>query len=244
MIATDFDGTLAPLVPDPERSRPVAGSIDALTRLAECGARVAIVTGRDAQTVVRLGGLHAVPGLSVQGLYGLETWEDGALESPDTPEPMLALHERLPVVVDEARTDPDVWIEDKRLSLVVHTRRAQHPADELARLDEPVRTVANQLGLEVHPGSNVLEIRLPGYDKAAALRKLVERHRPRAVLYFGDDLGDLPAFAQIRRLRDDGLAGYGVSVLASHAEGLADAADVTVADPEAVATLLRRLADG
>jgi trehalose 6-phosphate phosphatase len=244
LIATDFDGTLAPLVLDPQQSRPVAGAVDALAALAGRGARVAVITGRDAETVVRLGGLQSVPGLSVQGLYGLEAWEDGVLESPDTPEAMIALRDRLPAAVDEAGADPAVWIEDKRLSLVVHTRRAEHPAQELARLGQPVQAVASQLGLEVHPGSDVLEIRLPGYDKAAALHTLVERHSPRVVVYLGDDLGDLPAFAEVRRLRDGGLPAYGVGVLASRAEGVTEAADVMVADAEAVVQLLWQLANG
>jgi trehalose 6-phosphate phosphatase len=242
VIATDFDGTLAPLVSDPQQSRPVDGAIDALTTLAERGAHVAVVTGRDAETVVRLGGLHAVPGLSVQGLYGLETWSDGALDSPDTPAALDALHDALPGVVAEASSDPDVWIEDKRLSLVVHTRRAADPARELAALQEPVRALADRLELEIHPGSNVLEVRLPGYDKAGALSRLVDEHRPRAVLYLGDDVGDLPAFERVRELRHDGMTGYGVGVLSSGVAEVAAAADVTVADPAAATELLRALA--
>ena len=39
LIATDFDGTLAPLVPDPEDSRPVAGAVDALAALAAAAPR-------------------------------------------------------------------------------------------------------------------------------------------------------------------------------------------------------------
>jgi trehalose 6-phosphate phosphatase len=242
VIATDFDGTLAPLVSDPEQSRPVDGAIDALTALAEHGAHVAIITGRDAETVVRLGGLHAVPRLSVQGLYGLETWSAGTLDSPDTPEALVTLRDELPPVVADARTDPAVWIEDKRLSLVVHTRRAADPAAALRALDQPVRAVASRLGLEVHPGSSVLEIRLPGYDKAGALSRLVERHHPRAVLYLGDDLGDLPAFARVRELRADGLTAYAIGVLASGADALPAAVDLSVADPAAAVELLRELA--
>lgn len=242
LIATDFDGTLAPLVADPEQSRPVEGAIDALTALAKRGAHVAVVTGRDAETVVRLGGLQAVPGLSVRGLYGLERWSDGVLDSPDPPEELVALRDELPAVVSEARTDPNVWIEDKRLSLVVHTRRAADPAAELAALDGPVRALASRLGLETHPGSNVLEIRLPGYEKAGAISRLVEQHRPRAVLYLGDDLGDLPAFARVRELRARGLTAYSIGVLASGADGIDAAADVTVPDPAAATELLRELA--
>ena len=33
LVATDFDGTLAPLTPDPQDSRPVAGAVEALTAL-------------------------------------------------------------------------------------------------------------------------------------------------------------------------------------------------------------------
>ena len=73
----------------------------------------------------------------------------------------------------DAGADSGVWIEDKRLSLVVHARKAADPAAALARLTGPVTALAAELGLEVHPGRDVLEIRLPGYDKGRALRRLV-----------------------------------------------------------------------
>src|SRR4051812_36739777 len=83
LIATDFDGTLAPIVDDPEDSRPVPGGVDVLIALAGRGAHVGVVTGRDALTVLRLGGLADVPGLVIEGLYGLEQWRDGELTTPD-----------------------------------------------------------------------------------------------------------------------------------------------------------------
>jgi trehalose 6-phosphate phosphatase len=241
LIATDFDGTLAPLVPDPEDSRPVDGVIDVLTALAGLGAQVAVITGRDARTVVRLGGLDAVPGLVVAGLYGAETWVGGRLTSPDTPPAVERLRAELPAIVG-AGGDPDVWIEDKRLSLVVHARKAADPAAALARLVEPVAALAGELGLEMHRGADVLELRLPGFDKAGALARLAADRR--AVLFLGDDLGDLPAFAQIRRLRAAGTLAYCVGVRSSGVAELAGAADVEVADPGAAVNLLRDLAQG
>jgi trehalose 6-phosphate phosphatase len=238
LIATDFDGTLAPLVPDPEDSRPVAGAVDALAALAGHGAQIAVVTGRAADTVLRLGGLDAVPGLIVAGLYGIETWSDGRLESPETPDSMTRLQERLPDVT--AAADPDVWIEDKRLSLVVHARKASDPAAALAAVRGPVDALAAELGLDVHPGADVLEIRLPGYDKAGALTRLAAGRT--AVLYVGDDLGDLPAFARLRALRDTGVAAYSVGVRSSGVAELDGAADVEVADPAAVVELFTALA--
>src|SRR4051812_23451254 len=125
LVATDFDGTLAPLVADPQSSRPADGAIDALRALAARGAQVAVITGRDAATVVRLGGLDTVPGIVVAGLYGLETWQDGELTSPEPPPELAELRDRLPAAV--AAGGPETWIEDKRLSLVVHFRRAADP---------------------------------------------------------------------------------------------------------------------
>jgi trehalose 6-phosphate phosphatase len=239
LVATDFDGTLAPLVPDPEDSRPVPGVIDALTALAGRGAQVAVITGRDARTAVRLGGLDAVPGIVVAGLYGIETWHDGRLDSPPTPPLIEDLRERLPRMLATG-ADPDVWIEDKRLSLVVHARKTSDPAAALAALEEPVRALAADLGVEVHPGADVLELRLPGFDKAGALGRLAEGRD--AVLFLGDDIGDLPAFAEIRRLRENGARAFGVGVRSSGVAELDGAADVEVPDPAGAVALLRDLA--
>lgn len=241
LVATDFDGTLAPLVADPERSEPADGAVEALGVLGRAGARIAVITGRDAATVVRLGRFADVPGLQVAGLYGAESWHDGRLDTRDVPPSLDTVRERLPETLAGAGADPAVWIEDKRLSLVVHTRTAADPRAEFAALTGPVRALADELHLEVHPGSNVLEIRLPGYDKAGALAGLLDAHHPRAALYLGDDLGDLPAFGEIVRRREAGLAAYGVGVLSSAAPGLADAADVTVPDPAAATAFLQAL---
>lgn len=237
LIATDFDGTLAPLATDPQDSRPVAGAVQTLRSLAERGARVAVITGRDARTALRLGGLDHVPGITVAGLYGLETWTDGQLSTMDEPESIARLRERLPAVVTAG--DPDVWIEDKRLSLVVHARRAADPDAALAQLRAAVEALGAELGLEVHPGADVLELRLPGYDKAGVLTRLVGDLR--SVLFLGDDVGDLPAFEEIRRMRAAGVTAYGVGVLSSGVSGIESAADVHVPDPDAAADLLAQL---
>ena len=238
LIATDFDGTLAPLVLDPQDSRPADGALTALTALAERGAQIAVITGRDAATVVRIGGLDAVPGLVVAGLYGIETWRGGELSTPEPPPQMDELRAQLPDAV--ASGGPAVWIEDKRLSLVVHFRRAPDPQAAADAVRQPVTALGERLGFEVHPGSNVLELRLPGYDKAGALGQLADGRS--AALYLGDDLGDLPAFAEIRRLRAAGVPAYGVGVRSSQVAELAGAADVEVDDPAAAVRLLRELA--
>ena len=65
LIASDFDGTLSPIVPDPMSARAYPGAVQALSRLADAGSTVAIITGRSAAAAVALGGLAEVPGLIV-----------------------------------------------------------------------------------------------------------------------------------------------------------------------------------
>jgi trehalose 6-phosphate phosphatase len=187
--------------------------------------------------VVRLGGFDAVPGVIVAGLYGMETWTNGELSSPPTPPAIERLRAQLPAVVEVG--DADLWIEDKRLSLVVHARRAADPDAALAERAPAVTALAGELGFEVHPGSGVLELRLPGYDKAGALARLADGHD--AVLYLGDDLGDLPAFAEIRRMRTAGRVAYSAGVLSSGAEGVGAASDVELRDPADAVALLAGL---
>jgi trehalose 6-phosphate phosphatase len=241
LVAVDFDGTLAPLRPDPDDSRPVEATVDVLARLAGRGAHIAVVTGRDARTVLRLGGFDAVPGVVVTGLYGLESWTAGDLSTPDTPPEMVTLAQRLPEVLRKHDADPAVWIEDKRLSLVVHGRKSADPEGVLDPLRDPVAALAADLGLEVHPGNGVIEVRLPGFDKGGVLRRLAADRPYQGILYAGDDFGDVPAFEEIRRLRSDGIAAYGVAVAASGVTAAVEAADFSVPDAATLVALLARV---
>lgn len=239
LIALDFDGTLAPLVPDPSQSRLVDGVRTALDALAAAGARVAVVTGRDAITVVELSGLADLPGLDVEGIYGAQRWHDGRLDSVDEPAELTQLRERLPQIVEPVA---DVWIEDKGLSLVVHARKADDPAAAIDALRAAVTDLGAELGLEVHPGRDVLELRLPGYDKGGAVTRLVERYQPTALLYVGDDVGDLPAFEVVRQLRRGGMAAWAGGIASTDVPEVAEQADVALDGPADVAVLLAQIA--
>lgn len=245
LIALDFDGTLAPIVTDPSASRPAPGALETLTALAEQGAIIAILTGRDVRTVLELSGFEAVPGVLVEGLYGAETWHLGALHAADELPAIGQLRARLPATVSAHAVHAGLWIEDKRLSLVVHARRAAEPGAAIEAIRAPVEALARELGLETHDGRDVLEIRMPGYDKGTVLRRLAVRYEPTAVLFGGDDLGDLPAFAAIGELRAQGRHAWGIA--ASSAEvvpAVGSAADLLVDGPGGMVAFLSRLVTG
>src|SRR5918998_1660139 len=62
LIALDFDGTLAPIVDDPEQAYADPAAVAALGRLGERVRAVVVITGRPVRTAVRLGGFDSVPG--------------------------------------------------------------------------------------------------------------------------------------------------------------------------------------
>jgi trehalose 6-phosphate phosphatase len=62
------------------------------------------------------------------------------------------------------------------------------------------------------------------------------------VLFSGDDLGDLAAFAAIRRLRADGIPGCAVASASTESPRVAEAADLVVDGPTGIVSFLSALA--
>lgn len=244
LVALDYDGVLAPIVEDPTLALPAPGAMEVLRRLAGRIGTLAVVTGRPAAQVVEIGDLASIPGVIVEGQYGAERWVGGELTTPDEPAAVTAARAGLPGALAAAGADPAVWVEDKRLALVVHARRTADPDAELARLEPALLAFARRHGLEPHPGKMVVELRPPGFDKGGTLRRLVAAASPAAVLFAGDDLGDVPAFEAVAGLRAAGVPGLSVaSASPETAAGVAEAADVAVDGPPGVVSLLVTLAD-
>lgn len=241
LVALDFDGTLAPISPHPDDARPVPGVHQVLRAVRATGAALAVISGRSIASLLRVSGLDTVPGIVIYGMHGVERWEDGRLRAPDPPAGIGELRVSLPRIVDAVAHDPAVWIEDKNLSLVVHTRLTADPDRLLRLLRDPVTTATTAAGLEVRPGKQVLEIVIPGTDKATAVRELIGDETA-AVWYAGDDVGDVPAIREVNAWSArTGRPKLAVAVGPAGTGPLAGLADVTVPDPPGVLALLRRL---
>lgn len=241
LVALDFDGTLAPISPHPEDARPVSGADQELRDVRATGATLAVVTGRSVSSLLRVSGFGAIPGIVIYGTHGAERWEAGVLRAAAAPPGLEELRDRLPGLIAGLVREPDLWIEDKSLSLVVHARLTAAPERVLERLREPVEKAAAAVGLGVRPGREVLEICLPGIDKGTAIRELIGDDTA-AVLYAGDDVGDLDAVAEVNAwARRSGRPKLIVGVNADGRGPLAGQADVSLADPRAVVGFLRSL---
>ncbi|MEV5511723.1 trehalose-phosphatase [Streptomyces flaveolus] len=247
VIALDFDGTLAPIVPDPDLARAHPDAVPALAALAPKVASVAVITGRPAEVAVHHGGFADVPGLDhlvVLGHYGAERWDaaTGTVTAPPPHPGVAAVRAGLPGVLEASGAGQGVWIEEKGRAVAVHTRRAADPQAAFEALRAPLAELASRTGLIVEPGRMVLELRPPGMDKGAALREYVREVDAGSVLYAGDDLGDLPAFTAADRLRAEGIPGLLVCSGSDEVTELRKRADLEVDGPAGVVALLRALA--
>jgi trehalose 6-phosphate phosphatase len=238
LVALDFDGTLAPISPHPDDARPLAGADQILRDVRATGATVAVVTGRTVASLLQVSRFGTVPGIVIYGTHGAERWQAGELRAPPVPPGLDDLRLSLPGLLTS--TGPDLWIEDKGLSLVIHARLTAEPERMLEMLHAPVEKLAEAAGLGVRPGKEVLEVCIPGIDKGTAIRELLSDD-PAAAFYAGDDLGDLPAIAEVNAWgQRSGRPTFTIGVGARLA---ADQTDVTVPDPPSLISLLRQIVD-
>ncbi|MBT2885671.1 trehalose-phosphatase, partial [Streptomyces sp. McG5] len=235
------------IVADPDRAGAHPDAVPALAALAPLVRSVAVITGRPAEKAVLLGGFADEPGLghlTVLGHYGAQRWDaaTGELHTPETPPGLAAARAELPAVLADAGDPPGIWTEDKGQAFAVHTRRAEDPEGAFAALRGPLAALTERHGLHLEPGRLVLEIRPPGIDKGVALIDYVQETDARAVLYAGDDLGDLAAYDAVDRLRGEGVPGLLVCS-GDEVPELASRADLVVPGPGQVAALLAAIAE-
>jgi trehalose 6-phosphate phosphatase len=119
LIATDFDGTLAPIVGDPREARADPAAVAGLRGLAGVVGTLAVITGRPAAEAVELGGFEGVPGLIVLGHYGGERWQEGVLTAPPPPAGVAVARARLPQLLADTGAPEGTWVEDKGSAVAV-----------------------------------------------------------------------------------------------------------------------------
>lgn len=232
-VFVDFDGTVSEIAPTPDAAAAVPGAAEALTRLAERFALVAVVSGRRAAEVEqRLGHPR---GVRVFGLYGLEEWES---EQPIPVSALRPIEEILPRVMEAASEVRGTLVEPKGSNLAIHYRLAADADEARFTLLEALRPLAEGTGLRLIEGKRVLEL-VP--STAPSKGDVVEREGTGldALLYAGDDLADLEAFAAADRLAVGGVYVVKVAVRSAETpEPLLAAADMVAQGPAGMVELL------
>lgn len=183
LLAFDFDGTLAPIVADPDNA---AMRVTTRRLLAHAAALYpcVVISGRGlADTAKRLSG---VPLRAVIGNHGLEPIRA-------TRRALGEARRWVPLLERRLAGERGVTIEDKTYSIAVHYRHSR--AKKRAR--EAILAAAQELGKTRIVGGkqviNILPIGAP--HKGLALERARDRLRCDTAIYIGDDDTDEDVFA-------------------------------------------------
>lgn len=191
----DYDGTLAPIVPDPAKAIMGEDMRKLLTDIAKRDT-VVIVSGRDRYFLDKLFSdlpVHMIAehGALIKakdsGEWQLnegyeENWKDGI-------RPMMQIY---------AKRCPGAFVEEKETALAWHYRTADDKEYASRRAQELLWQLKNyiqpELNLQVIDGNKVVEVKKTAFNKGTATRTFVEGGGFDFILAIGDDTTDEDMF--------------------------------------------------
>lgn len=196
LYAFDFDGTLAPIVKNPEDAKMPGNLKQLIIELSEL-VPVAIVSGRSLQDLKSRLGFEPPYLIGNHGLEGLSMAKESTDLAHEVCESWKSqLKERWGIL----RNDPDVFIEDKNFSLALHYRKSKNKKNVRSILFERIESLKPSPRIIL--GKSVMNLIPAGAPhKGVAVLELMVMLELRAALYIGDDDTDEDVFS----LPDEGI---------------------------------------
>jgi trehalose-phosphatase len=193
LVACDYDGTLAPIVADPNRATPLPEAVAAVRALAALPqTTVAVISGRALRDLAALSRLPNE--VHLVGSHGSE-FDIGFVErlEPELADLRARLDDALSAMAKHA---PGVRLERKPASIAVHTRAADRQV--AAAVAEMIASGCGAWpGVHTTVGKEVIELSVVATNKGSALDALRNQLSVSAVLFLGDDVTDEHAFARL-----------------------------------------------
>ncbi|PXY31119.1 trehalose-phosphatase [Prauserella muralis] len=223
LVACDYDGTLAPIMENPDEARPRPESVGALRSLASLHeTTAAVISGRALRDLATLSRLPSE--VHLVGSHGSE-FDIGFVHELDAE--ARNLHRRVEAELDRIVDGaPGAALEVKPASIAVHVRRASR--EDARRIIEQVHGgPCTWDGVSTTDGKEVVELSVVQTNKGKALDTLRHQVGATAAVFIGDDVTDEKAFAR--------LSGPDLGIKVGDGES---AAQYRVPDTEQVATVL------
>ena len=226
VLVTDFDGTLADIVPDPSLTVARPEALQALSRLVRLLADVIVLSSR---TNPHLESLVPISGVRLIGDSGLAIPRHAHKEALDS------FNADVAVLLSRIA---GAWFEVKPASSAIHFRHATLSGEEMLALLEPL---LEGRPLAAYLGRKVIEVHAPKAGKGSALAALLPGEDPGGVVCFGDDENDRSMFEYVSSL-DLPHVCVGVSSAEAPAH-LFDHCDIVVSGPQEAAALLNEIVE-
>lgn len=242
-VLLDLDGTMAPIIPDPQAVAIHPAIRGVLPQLRERYGLVAVVSGRQLGALRTIVGME---GIAYAGNHGLEIVAacGDAVPVPGVDlAPLAELATRWP---PDRLTGHGVWLENKLQTLTFHYRGADDPAAASNFLRDNVAPDGRAAGLRVEQGRMSLEVHPAGTASkgtatAALLGLMPELEH---VVSIGDDRTDTTVWQYLHGQRAAGrlLDAIAIGVLSAETPQVVhDVADYLVAGIEGTAAVLTHL---
>ncbi len=195
----DYDGTLTPIVDDPEKALLSESMRETLVEVAD-RFPVAVISGRDLPDVQKLVGIE---GIYYAGSHGFDLAGPGGMKTgPEKGETFLpALDAAEKELQEKLDSGTGARVERKKFSIAVHYRKVTEPKVESVK--QTVKAVAR-----LHQ-----DLRMAGGKKIFELQPKTDWHKGKALLwllseldldnddvvpfYIGDDVTDEDAFRSL-----------------------------------------------
>ncbi|MFE3442139.1 trehalose-phosphatase [Nocardia sp. NPDC059180] len=193
LVASDYDGTIAPIVSDPAKAYPHGESVRALRALTGLsGTTAAVISGRALRDLAALSRLPVE--VQLIGSHGSE-FDVGFVHAIDNDAKQL-LQELITALAQIAAENPGVTVETKPASIALHVRNA---GPEIGRraLNQVRQGPACWVGVQVTEGKAVIELAVIPTDKGSALDTIRHQEGASAAVFFGDDVTDEKAFRML-----------------------------------------------
>lgn len=191
LIGLDFDGTIAPIVSDPDDAYTLK-HLRPLLRKLKKRAPLVVITGRGMSDIdFRL----KFPYDFLVGNHGLEGMREFAAKGARAKKVCAKWVTQLNRHLATLPSDHGIYVEDKKHSLSLHYRHAKSPRkamawlnDEIANLWPQPRTIGGQLIYNIVPKGSP--------HKGTALKALMKRYKCTHAVFIGDDVTDEDAFGE------------------------------------------------
>src|SRR5579859_1432754 len=223
ILVTDFDGTLAEIVPDPSRAEARPDALNALRELVPLLADVVVLSSRTPEHLERL---VPVAGVRLIGDSGL------ALPRKAQKEALDRFNAGVAQLLNRV---PGAWLEVKPASSAIHFRNADMAGEEMLSY---IRPLLDGGRLAAALGRKVIEVHAPG-GKGTARAALLPSEDPGGVVCFGDDENDRPMFDYVSNLEIPHMC-IGVDSPEAPA-GLFDRCDLVVSGPAEAAAVMNEI---
>lgn len=213
-LVSDFDGTLSPIVDDPDSAVPDPGIQPLLAALQDQLQCVAVLSGRAVEDVSQRVG---VPGLVYIGNHGFERFQNGKVVISEQAKPY---QKAVMKAAKKIRRNllPGMRVENKGITLSVHYRQAEDEETVREKFLPKIRDWSDKYGLILFQGRKVFEMRPPvNIDKGTAFIQFIEDFKVQSAVYLGDDTTDASVLKAAKRLRETGKCeAYGIGVHSSN----------------------------